>query len=399
MKNDMPMGQIKKGRLLFICAKKPFPVQDGGAIRTMQMYRMLSQYFDIDMVYSCDSKDGASEIPEKKYGITSCKGFYLSKKKSIFQAGMALFGSKPLQCAYFYNTAMQKYIKDNICNYDYIFCNNIRTSIYISKECKPKKYIDFVDAISMNYKGAASKRGFPINALYRLESRRLLKQELYLIDVFDKQFIISDIDADYIRKHARETSCDIAVVPNSVEIPEETFSGTDENNIVFVGSMFYEPNIVAVTIFAKYIFPLIVKEKRDAKFYIVGNRPAEAVRKLASENIIVTGFVEDPKLYLRKANVVIAPMYSGAGVQNKILEAMSLGCCVVTTNIGAEGLNNIKNGEEIFIESDYHKMASVISILMADRALRRKIGLAAKKYVTNNLSYDMVFDRFSKEIM
>ena len=63
MKNDMPMGQIKKGRLLFICAKKPFPVQDGGAIRTMQMYRMLSQYFDIDMVYSCDSKDGASEIP------------------------------------------------------------------------------------------------------------------------------------------------------------------------------------------------------------------------------------------------------------------------------------------------------------------------------------------------
>ena len=390
---------MKKERLLFICSKKPFPVQDGGAIRTMQMYRMLCEYYEVDMIFSCNDKSTYTEIPDKKLGIHSSKGFFLPKWKSIVQAIYSVFSRKPMQCAYFYNSDMHKYINDCIDNYKYVFCNNIRTAQYVNNQTKCNKIIDFVDAISMNYIGAASKRKFPVNLVYKDEAKRLLNSEIRLCTEFDKTLIISDVDAEYIYGRSKCSIKEISVIPNSVEIPEESISQSDDNNIVFIGSMFYEPNIVAVTTFAKYIFPKIIERKPNAKFFIVGNRPSDSVQRLAGDNIIVTGFVQDPKKYLKISNVVVAPMYSGAGVQNKILEAMSLGCCVVTTTIGAEGLGDIKNEKEIIIEDNYSNMAESIINLLEDKDKRTNMGLAAKKYVSNQFSYNRVLQIFRKVII
>ena len=392
------MEQIKKGRVLFICSKKPFPVQDGGAIRTMQMYRMLSQLYDVDMLFSCNDKLSYLDIPNKELEISKCRGFFLPKWKSVLQVLLTVFSKTPLQCAYFYNKKMAKYIAEHIRKYDIVFCNNIRTAAYVYKNEYCEKFIDFVDAISMNYKGASKKHKFPLNLLYREESKRLLNFETKLINSFNKSFIISDIDANYIRNNSKSKVGQCIVIPNSVIIPEESITQTNENNIVFVGSMFYDPNIIAVTTFAKKVFPLITEKVPNVKFYIVGNRPSAKVRNLACENIEVTGFVEDPKKYLRLSNIVVAPMYSGAGVQNKILEAMSLGCCVVTTSIGAEGLVKIENGKEIIIQDDYTKMADVIIELLSDKARRKKIGDDAKCYIVNNLSFNRIAKIFANNL-
>lgn len=388
------MENTNKKRLLFICSKRPFPVQDGGAIRTMQMYWMLSRHFDIDLVYSCNSQEQCASEPDNSLEIKSQKGFYLPKWKSLLQTFCAIFSNRPLQCAYFFNNRMSKYIRENIHNYDYVFCNNIRTALYVFNISDCVRFIDFVDAISMNYWYASQKHRFPISLLYREESSRLVKMEIKLATLFDRAFIISDIDSNYIKQKASIKIREIDVIPNSVDLPDECITQSSTFNIVFVGSMFYEPNIIAVTTFAKYIFPKIQEKIPAVKFYIVGNRPAEKVRSLANKDIIVTGFVEDPKEYLRLSNIVIAPMYSGAGVQNKILEAMSMGCCVVTTTIGSEGLGEVRNGKEICIEDDYDKMANRIITLLNDRYSRERMGKMAKDYISNNFSFDKVYSIF-----
>ena len=385
--------------MLFISSKKPFPIQDGASIRTMQMYRMLSQFYDVELLYVCSDKKGAGITSVEQLGVKSCKGFYLPKWKSLGQTMLALFSKAPLQCAYFHSKELDKHLRSSIDNYDYVFCNNIRTASYVADNTKVLRWIDFVDAISMNYKGAASKHGFPMSIVYREEARRLLNMELNLVNTFDKALIISDVDSSYILKNLTSPTKGISVIPNSVDIPDEAITQSEGHNLVFVGSMFYDPNIIAVSKFAANVFPSVLKKYPDTKFYIVGNRPAKKVRRLASDNIIVTGFVNDPKDYLRKSNIVVAPMYSGAGVQNKILEAMAMGCCVVTTSIGAEGLGPVVSGESIVIEDDYEKMADKIISLLSDKKLCQKIGTNARQYVTERFSYDRVFQGFSEQVI
>ena len=112
------------------------------------------------------------------------------------------------------------------------------------------------------------------------------------------------------------------------------------NSIVFIGKMNYAPNVIAVRNFLKNTFPLILKSNPLAVFYVVGTQPTQEIRDYNNgKNIIVTGFVEDMNAYLDKAAVVVAPMISEAGIQNKIIQAMGRGKCVVATPIGAEGLD------------------------------------------------------------
>ena len=123
-----------------------------------------------------------------------------------------------------------------------------------------------------------------------------------------------------------------------VKIPDVGSIALHESvgNIIFVGKMSYEPNIVAVNFFSTQIFPLLKAKYSELKFIIVGANPDERVRKLADiEGVTVTGFVDSIERYFRHSTIVVAPMLTGAGIQNKIIQALSFGCCVAKTTIGA----------------------------------------------------------------
>lgn len=393
------MNSVKK--VLVISSKKPVPICDGAAIRTMQMTRMLAAKYDlVDLVYCCPKAS-----PKKEIRIEYCNKvveFVEPKWKSLFRTFIGLFKRNiPLQCSYFYSDRMHDYIRQHIDEYDFVFCNNVRTATYVEKlSCK--KVIDFVDAISMNYLGTSKKVCKLLKPLYSLEANRLINYEQKILSSFDKSIIISKVDKEFILSHQSlflpDHSKLISVIGNYISYDDnECVSITnDTKNIVFVGSMFYKPNILAVTIFSKYIFPLILEKIPNAKFYIVGSRPSKQVKKLKSKNIIVTGFVENPKKYLHNASVVVAPMYTGAGVQNKILEAMSIGCSVVTTSIGAEGLENIIDGKHLYIRNDYKEMADIIVKLMNNIEVRKNLGINAKQYISENLTYDSIFEKFQE---
>ncbi len=381
---------MNKKRILVISSKPPFLVQNGAAIRTMQMLRMLSVFYDIDLIYTYTGQDSRAGLDKL------CKNIYAFRTSVLGMVSrgiLGLFISKPLQCSYFYSSKVNGYVKNNMHKYHLAFCNNIRTAQYVI-DIPCYKIIDYVDAISMNYWGAIKNANLFWKYINKIEYKRLACYEKRVLMAFDKHIIISSVDKNFIKSGAAENSKEIFVIGNSVPFDEELITQNEESNLVFVGSMCYAPNIVAVKTFVKSIFPLVLNRIPNAKFYIVGSRPVKSICDLASENIIVTGFVDDPKDYLRKATVVVVPMYSGAGVQNKILEAMSIGCCVVTTKIGSEGLECISDGQELFIRSEYNEMADTIVDLIDDKQQRERVGKAAKKYINNFLTFNIIFDRF-----
>ncbi len=190
-------------------------------------------------------------------------------------------------------------------------------------------------------------------------------------------------------------SKNIYIVENLTFIPnKDSISKHDcENQLVFVGKMNYEPNIVAVTYFAKRILPTLRQMYKDLEFIIVGAHPSGKVKQLTQlPGVSVTGYVESIESYLQKATIVVAPMLTGAGVQNKIIQAMSYGCCVVTTPIGAEGLHI--QGKEIEVLDGEESMILGMQNLLNNKDLRREMGHLARQYVIDNLSEEVVASQF-----
>lgn len=188
---------------------------------------------------------------------------------------------------------------------------------------------------------------------------------------------------------------DVYVVGNKVDIPADILTSKHENEeiLLFVGKMDYEPNVLAVTTFAERVLPRLLVIYPNLQFQIVGAHPDKRVQRLANNvNIQVTGFVDSLEPYFQRATIVIAPMLTGAGIQNKIIQAMSYGCCVVTTSIGAEGLTIIHN--EIAVWDDEDEMVNGLTMLLSNREKRMETGKAARQYVIDNLSPEVIAKQF-----
>lgn len=133
------------------------------------------------------------------------------------------------------------------------------------------------------------------------------------------------------------------------------------------------------------------------KFIIVGANPDDRVKELAKiEGVIVTGFVDSVEPYFKDSTIVVAPMLTGAGIQNKIIQAMSYGCCVATTSIGAEGLEI--NNDEIEILNSAEDWINGLSLLLNNRKQRIDKGRLARQYVIDNLSPQIISRQFWKFI-
>src|ERR1039457_5998391 len=166
----------------------------------------------------------------------------------------------------------------------------------------------------LNFERRITSRKLP-NLLDLIEYRRLLKYERTLSKAIRVGFVVADAD-----KHALDDAPNIIVVPNGVTIPDARVPDKVQNSIVYVGSMFYSPNIQAAHYLAGNILPRIRAEIPDVRLFIVGNRPVASIRRLHSDSIIVTGFVERVFDYIQASWISICPMLSGSGIQNKILE-------------------------------------------------------------------------------
>lgn len=187
----------------------------------------------------------------------------------------------------------------------------------------------------------------------------------------------------------------IHTVGNKVDIPkdDDVAKHKFDNQIIFVGKMSYEPNIVAVTYFANFIFPKLKEIIPDLRFTIIGANPDNRVYKLREiSGVEITGFVDSVEPYFQNSTIVVAPMLTGAGIQNKIIQAMSYGCCVATTSIGAEGLS-IENNE-IAIFGNEQDWIEGLSILLKNRDLRREMGVKARNYVIEHLSNNIIAKQF-----
>jgi len=152
-----------------------------------------------------------------------------------------------------------------------------------------------------------------------------------------------------------------------MDIPGTNKTFADRLDIVFLGSYQHTPNVDAVHYFATEIMPLLRKQLPGVRFYAVGSKPPADIQALASEDIIITGFVEELTPFLDKMRVSVAPLRYGAGVKGKIGTAMAVGLPIVATTLAAEGMS-LSDGENILVVDGAEPFANAVAKIYQDEA-------------------------------
>jgi GT2 family glycosyltransferase len=174
---------------------------------------------------------------------------------------------------------------------------------------------------------------------------------------------------------------------------ERTFD--DRRDLMFIGSFVHLPNQDAILWFVQRVFPLIKQRVAGIRLVVVGNSPTEPIMALNGDDVVVTGFVHDPSDYFAGSRIFVAPLRYGAGMKGKIIQAMSYGLPVVTTPIGAEGIE-LQHGVNAVIAEKPEDMAQEIVKLYRSRALWETLSHNSMAYVHDNNSPQRAEDWFNR---
>ncbi len=168
-----------------------------------------------------------------------------------------------------------------------------------------------------------------------------------------------------------------------------TVPRSKRQGLLFVGSFLHPPNVDAARYLVRDILPLIKREIEDVTLYIVGADPTPEIKALASERVVVTGWVKDISLYLKGARVMVAPLRYGAGLKGKISQGMSYGLPMVTTSLGIEGMD-IEDGTEALVADDPAEFAAKVIRVYRDDDLWNHLAEHAARFAAANYSPEVV---------
>ncbi|EGR1424103.1 glycosyltransferase [Vibrio vulnificus] len=330
---------------------------------------------------------------KKKYfdRFNSYYYFYKSKYSFVKNSLRALLSLRsPIQVELYYFKDIQNKIMELSSKHDLFFCNLVRTARYL-ESVNNHKYCDMADSIGQNYKKSFKTVSSKFLSLYYFfEYPRLLKYEQHVIDTFDNVFLFNQTEIEYFTNQEK-----IKYIPHGVnsELLEYPIKDKETKTLAFLGKMDYQPNIDAVNWFVNNVMP---KLPNDFVLKIIGAKPTPDVIDLANDRILVTGFVDDPYAIVKSCDVAIAPMVSGGGIQNKVLETLALGMANIVSPLAALPMRDIKNNEHLIIANDVTEWVESIIRVTTDRKCREFLEEEGRKFIKQNHTWDIAFANYQK---
>lgn len=378
-------------RILFIVPNVPYPLDNGGRIRVYKLIESLAKRgHEIDLLAFNRSESG----PENAEALREiCQNVHVipllerqrfsNKRKSQLRS---LFQRTPYQYATLYSERMQEVLNNIVQQRDYDI---------IQFEFSQMGYHELPDysncildqhnvEAELLYRTFTAESSLVRKLFSYVEWRKFHRDEIRNTQKFPICLTTSARDAEMLRGKAPEPEYD--VIPNGVDCAFFSDDGReavpDKNTIIFTGTIDYHPNLDGLKYFLSEVFPLIEEKLPDVKFYIVGRSPPALIQAYgdSSDNIIVTGGVEDMRPYFDRAGVVVVPLRIGGGTRLKILEAMAMSKPVVSTSIGAEGIDTTP-GTDIILADDPAAFAKSVIELLADEEQQYSMGQAGRHLV------------------
>jgi len=388
---------MKKPHVLYMPHRLPFPPDKGERIRAFHQIVELSKHFDITLACPLMNRleaDFATGLDSYLYGMVGSlaggwpyalghllegeamtQGFFYSRK--LYSQLYRYLQDHPIDLVIGYSSVMFPYLGHVVMHQR-------------ARQRRIAAVIDMVDVDSAKYRQYANSAGWFKRRIYRHEAKCLQRMECEAIEFCDASFVITEQERRLIPSALRSQ---VSVAGNGVDSEfydsqaEYKDMGLPEDSLVFVGQMDYHPNVEGVIWFVNYVFPALRRRYPDLLFFIVGRNPSPKVQELDKiEGVIVTGEVADTRGFLQGAKLAICPLQMARGVQNKVLEALSMGRPCVVSPSSREGID-AEVGRHLLQADTPHEWIETISALFEDAPQRAALGRAGRELIDEKYSW------------
>ena len=367
-------------KILWVKAGPLLPVDTGGKIRSFNLLRNLDARHEVTVLsYYVGSRD--REYERNLAGIfpravpVPIGGLGVSIAASMVHYAGRLFRRAPYAVSRFTASPVSRLIEewDAAGRFDVAVCDFLAASANFPRRRRTPSVLFQHNVESVLWRRrAATERSALKRLVYTVEAARMERYERETVRGFEHIIAVSDADRAAMADMTDPER--ISVVPTGVDtnlFRPSIRSQSPDPIVLFLGSMDWEPNVDGVQYFAEAIWPVIRAAVPSARLQVVGRNPTGAIRRLASESIEIVGTVPSVLDYLHRAAVVVVPLRVGGGTRLKIFEAMGAGKAVVSTSIGAEGLDVVDGRDILLADTPAAFSAAVIRVLQDSRERQR----------------------------
>lgn len=383
-------------KIFVLVSRIPYPLEKGDKLRAYHQVKELAQRHEVFLCCLSDEAPDETALSHLRSICQRVEVVQLSRKRIAMRMVAALFSSRPFQVHYFFQRAAARMVEKHINDFkpDHIYCQLIRCSEYVKHLFHIPKTLDYMDAFNKGMERLAEKSKGWKKLVWRIESRRLVRYENVIYDYFDLHTIISVQDRDLIYHPKRKA---IAVIPNGVDTAffARQHPPSNDKVVVFTGNMSYPPNMDTAERLANAIMPRVHQRHPDAQLLLAGASPHPRVSALNHPpKVVVTGWMDDIREGYLKGMVFAAPLRIGTGLQNKLLEAMSMELPCVTSSLANNALGARPNHELLVCDSD-EAFADAICTLLENSKLREKFSTHGRSFVEANYSWSKACEKLS----
>lgn len=365
----------------------PYPLKDGGAIAMFNMTKgFIEQGNELTLLVPLTAKHDINK-EELPLIFSKLNGLFTVKINSAITAWGAfknLFTNKP----YYLSRYEDKNFADKLINvlssqsFDIIQVESLKMSSYIGlirKYSNARVVLRSHNVEFLIWNRMADSLSSGLKKWYlKILVDRLKKYEARYLNLFDAIIPITSVDAATFN----EMGCTVPQfpVPSGIDFDNLTFNseGLEKNSLFHLGALDWFPNLDAVKWFIDDIWPLIFAKYPDAKFYLAGRNMPESLLKIKKQNIVVCGEVEDAAAFINAKEIMVVPLRAGSGMRIKILEGMALGKIIISTKVGAEGID-YTDGENILIADTAEDFLFAYDKIRSNLHFVEKISLGASE--------------------
>lgn len=393
-------------KILFLNAEVPYPLRGGSKIRTYHLLRYLAGHYQVTLfafVYG-DFEWRAVEALQGFCQVVAVRWREPDVYRAMGESGPwgarihywrhLLLSPTPFIISFFDLPEAHTGVADLLAaeEFDVIHAETTYMAQFLPRRKRRARLVVGLQNVEWlrHRRGAERATGLLSRLVGRWEAHKMRRWEAQALRRADLVCVVSTTEAALVHSLAPQTQ--VCLVPNGVDTTEFTPRPDQENphpHLVFVGTLSYPPNAEAVLHFCWHILPLIRAAAPDVHLTVVGQQPPPEVCALADTGITVTDTVPDVRPYLAAAQVVIVPLLQGAGTRLKILEALAMGKAVVSTGIGAEGLDLTHGCELLIAERDEDFAALTVQLLQCP-SLRRQLGERGRARVVRDYDWHRI---------